>query len=86
MYLSHHAVSAAQRGVDLRADADESAGHGAHEVVLLGLQRHDPRLDGLAREAAVLRGGGRVRARAWKRAALPKCTLSESGHGLHYLC
>ena len=69
MYLSHHAVSAAQRGVDLRADADESAGHGAHEVVLLGLQRHDPRLDGLAREAAVLRAR-RVRARARKRATL----------------
>ena len=55
-HLADHAVSAAERRVDLGADTDQAAGDSAHEVVLLGLQRHDAGLDGLAGESTVLLG------------------------------
>ena len=47
-HLPDHSVGATESRVDLRADAYEAAGDGAHEVVLLGLQRHDAGLDRLA--------------------------------------
>ena len=55
-HLADHAVRAAERRVDLGTDADEAAGDGANQIILLGLQRHDAGLDGLAGEPAVLRG------------------------------
>jgi hypothetical protein len=44
-HLADQAVCTAQRGVDAGADADEAAGHGELQVVLLGVQRHDARAD-----------------------------------------
>lgn len=51
--LSDEAVGAAERGLDLGADADEPAGHGVLQLILLGVQRHDAREYRLARQLAV---------------------------------
>ena len=43
--LANQLVSACETGIDLHTNADETAGHGVHEVVVLGLERDDLGLD-----------------------------------------
>ena len=46
-------VCPAERGIDLGTDADETAGHGVHQVVLLGKQGNYPTEDGLTGQLAL---------------------------------
>ena len=59
--LPDEPVCAAQRRVDLRPDADQPAGHRELQLVRLGVQRDDPRVDRLAAvpTRAVLRDDAR---------------------------
>ena len=43
--LADQLVSACETGIDLHANANQAAGHGVHEVVVLGLERDDLGLD-----------------------------------------
>jgi len=47
-YLSNKAVGACENGVNLGAHADQAAGHGVLEDVLLRKERHDAGVDGHA--------------------------------------
>ena len=51
-HLADETVRAAERRVDLGADADEAAGHGELELVRLGVERDDAGVDRLAAVAA----------------------------------
>lgn len=51
--LSHEPIGAAERRLNLGADADESSGHRVLQLVLLREQRHDAREYRRARQLAV---------------------------------